>query len=97
VKAKIDENIAAGRAPDGNAWPATKDGSKPLANAARAVSSSASGSVLLVTLRGPEVWHNFGTARTPKRQLFPSTGLPMSLAVAIRKGVVEVYDREMTK
>lgn len=91
VQRELEADIAAGRAPDGSTWPLRKGGGKALANAAAKLTGAAIGTVLLFTLRGAEVWHNFGTRHVPKRQILPSSGLPTNLAVAIKKGVVEVF------
>jgi len=91
VQEELAKDIAAGLAPTGEAWPLKKGGGKALANAAAALTGRAIGTVLVFTLRGAEVWHNFGTRHVPKRQILPSSGLPRSMASAIRAGVVEIF------
>jgi hypothetical protein len=97
AKGVLDENIAASRGPDGTAWKPKKEGGAPLAHAANALSSRASGTVLLLELRGPEVWHHFGTKHVPARPILPSTGLPLTMAAAIKRGVVEVFKNAVSK
>jgi hypothetical protein len=91
AKQTIDENIAAGRGPDGAPWKATKDGHAPLAHAAGAVTSRATGTTLILELTGKEVWHHFGTRRVPARPILPTLGLPLSMKEAIKRGIVQVF------
>lgn len=85
VKREIDATIAAGTDPEGNPWPATKSGDPALVNAARAVSVRAVGSVVLVTLTGPEVHHHRGGTRGHvRRPIIPTRGLPGPMTKAIR-------------
>lgn len=95
VKAKLAEDVRAQRAPDGTPWKPKKTGGAALVNAAGKITSSAVGTVLLFKLSGPEVFHNFGTSRVPKRQIFPASGLG-SLRQAIQRGIVEVFKKQVT-
>ncbi len=90
VKAEVDAAIAAGHGLDGTPWPARKDGGKPLVNAAKAVSVRAIGSAIVITLTGPEVFHQFGAGSLPVRAILPVKGLPFKLGNAIRKGIVSM-------
>lgn len=97
AKAEIDAALADGHAPGGEAWKPRKDGGKPLMNAAKAVTSAAVGTVLLFTLVGAEVWHHFGTKHAPQRRILPTAGLPTSMGTAIKRGLVEVFQKQVSK
>lgn len=78
-------NIAAGRGPDGEAWPLTKDGKRALQNAGEAMTTTVDGTVILIRLVGPEALHNYGrVSGSVKRQILPSRKLPQPVNVAIR-------------
>lgn len=88
---------AAGTTPDGKPWVQTKDGRKPLAHAAERITAKALGRVIVVTLKGIEVIHNFGTKWNPKRQVLPDggAGIPKNIATAIRATAGRVFSRAM--
>ena len=98
VKGEIDAQIAAGVDPQGKAWTPTREGNRPLVNAAKAVTSKALGTVILITLGSPEVFHHFGAQGKPVRQVIPQEGgLPMKLGNAIRLGIVNVWNRTVAQ
>jgi hypothetical protein len=97
AKSEIDSALAEGHGAGGEAWIPRKDGSRPLVHAAQAVASKAVGTVLLFTLTGPEVWHHFGTRHTPKRPILPIKSLPASMGAAIKRGLVEVFQKRVGK
>jgi hypothetical protein len=80
---------AAGTTPEGQAWPAKKDGGRPLVHAADHVTARAVGAVVQIELTGvPENVHNAGSAKGtkyPKRQIIPGKGdrIPPSVAAAL--------------
>jgi hypothetical protein len=79
---------AAGTTPDGTPWAPTKKGKRALVNAAAAISAVAGGlvgDVIVLVLRGPEVFHHLGKG-SPVRQILPSrkTGIPAPMKEAIR-------------
>src|SRR5450432_64307 len=57
VEEAIRTQVGRGLDPEGRPWPPTKDGKRPLANAANAIHSEARGDVVVIVLRGPEVFH----------------------------------------
>jgi hypothetical protein len=61
VEAALKKSAKAGTTPAGVSWPAKKDGSAPLVNAAAAISTKANGKVITTKLSGVNVIHNFGT------------------------------------
>lgn len=50
----------AGQAPDGSAWPAKKDGGKPLPGAGAAIKSSTKGNRIALTIGPPWTFHHHG-------------------------------------
>lgn len=94
-EAELKRSLAAGVAPGGAAWQATKAGGRPLKRAAAAVTVTAVGSVVLARLTGHHVWHHFGTAKVPQRQQLPTGALPGSLGDAIKRGLVNFWNREV--
>lgn len=98
VQEELAKDIAAGVAPTGESWSLTKAGGRALVHAAKALTAKAIGTVLLITLEGPEVFHNFGTKKDPKRQILPDTdGIPKKLGQAIRLGLVETFRKTVAK
>jgi hypothetical protein len=97
VKAVIDEQIAQGVGPDGQAWKPKKDGGRALVNAAKAVTAKAIDNVILITLSGKEVFHQWGTRRVPQRAILPTGGLPAKLGNAIRLGIVDGLDAWLSR
>ena len=94
VDAAVKATAAAGTTPDGKPWAPTKGGGRALENAASALSTSSSGSVVTVTLSGPEVFHNAG-GRVPKRQILPDggAGVPKNVAEALTKAAAQGFTR----
>lgn len=85
TRQKIADNIANGVDPGGKPWPLTKDGKRPLRNAAKALRARAIGTVVQLVLEGPEARHHLGIARGHvRRQILPSGALPQPLVTAIR-------------
>ena len=57
----VQETASAGQAPDGTPWPAlSQGGGQPLAGAAAAITSSTSGSQVLLKIGEPWVYHQHG-------------------------------------
>lgn len=98
VQAAVEEDIAAGRAPTGTPWKPKKGGGRALVHAAKALTVKAIGTVILLTLEGPEVFHNFGTHKVPARPILPSSSsVPLKLGQAIRLGVVEAFRKKVAR
>ncbi|AKT38257.1 phage virion morphogenesis protein [Chondromyces crocatus] len=91
----LEQNIAAGRSPEGASWKPTRDGKKPLAGATKALSVRAVGAIILAVLSGHEVYHHYGTKRVPRRAILPSAALPEDLSSAIKAGLVRRFRRRM--
>ncbi|WP_437279343.1 hypothetical protein WME90_01945 [Sorangium sp. So ce375] len=92
VGEELHRTASAGQAPDGTAWaPRKKDGGRAMANAAKAIAVRAVGTVILILLRGPEVFHHFGAQGKEARRVIPSGTLPAKLGNAIRLGFVPPF------
>jgi hypothetical protein len=78
--------------PAGQAWQPKKDGGRPLANAAAAISTRAAGNFILTTLRGPTVFHHRGLGGKPVRQVIPDSGtIPPGVARALLEAARAVF------
>lgn len=90
VEASLKASAAAGTTPTGEPWSSRKrDGGRAMAGAASAVSARSIGSVVLIKLTGPEVFHHFGSPPSkPSRQVIPVGSLPAKLGNAVRLGFV---------
>jgi len=88
---------AAGKTPDGDPWQPKKDGGRALVHAAEHLVAKALGKTIVLTLKGVEVFHNFGTSRLPKRQILPDggSGIPKNVSAALRKTAGRVFSRAM--
>lgn len=96
VKREIDDAIAESRSLDGKAWAPTEAGTKPLANAAKAVRVYVEGQFIIAELTGYEVFHHYGTGRLPARPILPTRdGMPTKLGEAIRRGIVTKWGTQM--
>jgi hypothetical protein len=84
LRAITAANISAGVGPGGEAWQPTKDGRRPLKNAAAALSATAVGTVAILRLEGPEARHNNGTARGKiTRRILPTRRMSAPATAAI--------------
>lgn len=88
LESEAADAVASQQSMSGEKWPATKDGAPALQGAMGALKVEARGTVILLTLSGHHVWHQYGTARTPKRPIIPSAGLNQKVGNAIRFGIV---------
>jgi hypothetical protein len=83
VQAEIRSELASGRAPDGSSWAPKKKGGRPLPNAAKAVSVSARGSLILVKAEHPYGFHQAGAGKLPRRAVIPTQmTAPIALAIS---------------
>lgn len=88
VHVESTKTIAAGQTPDGTPWKPTKEGKRPLQNAAGALTTFAIGNVVIAKLTGPEALHNMGAVKGKiRRQILPSAQIPGQITEAIRKVV----------
>lgn len=99
--AKVGEAIrataSAGVSPDGEAWAPTKTGDRAMKGAAGHVSVSISGTVVVIKLEGPDVFHHFGVRGAPARPVIPRGSMPARLGDAVRLGFVEVWKSKVAK
>lgn len=92
----VQESAAAGVDPDGNAWAPTKDGRRPLKNAAASVFGKVAGATLRLGVRGRYVFHDRGVGKTiPARHILPVGALPPGVLRAIQEAARRVFRRHM--
>jgi hypothetical protein len=91
VQSELESTIGAGQDPYGTPWaPRKADGSKPLQNAAAAITVQAYESVIFVRVIGPEARHHRGQVKGgTKRRVIPIKVIPPKMA----KRLVEVLTR----
>lgn len=96
VERAARETAAAGTTPEGQAWRATKDGRRPLVNAAASVFVKVVGAVLQVVVRGHHVFHHLG-AGNPKRQVIPDANdsMPPAIKRALEEASKRTFRRTM--
>lgn len=90
----VNGELAQGHGPNGQAWPANKDGSAPLPNAAGAVETTASGTTLICRIKKPYTFHDKGNGHVPRRQILP-TGMFPSGSLAIRTVLTQHFNRKV--
>jgi hypothetical protein len=97
LEKQVAANIAAGKGPDGTAWQPTKEGAKPLRNAARALRSTSDGTVAILILEGPEVLHHQGRAKGGiARPILPSRKLPGAAIKALQQLYAEACGKVLS-
>lgn len=78
VEAAARRSVIANTTPQGKPWaPNKKEGGRVLENAAAHITAVAMGTAIELTLEGHDVFHHFGTARVPERQVLPKPGDPL--------------------
>jgi hypothetical protein len=93
MQLEITRTLSAGTTPEGGAWaPRRKDGGRAYANAASKVTTQASGSLIRMVLKGPEVYGHFGGKGRLPRTMLPDAGagVPPSVAESIRQATTEI-------
>jgi hypothetical protein len=98
IEADMIANIDAGRSPDGETWdPLVETGGKAYASGAKYLSVATVKSSVILIIRGPLVFANWGTKWMKARKVFPERGLPKKLGNAIRLGFIEMSEGFMTR
>jgi hypothetical protein len=102
-QAKIESNVAAQVDPYGHPWRPGKDGEPVLVNAAKQVTTKASGTKITMTLDGVEVLHHVGRARGYRggsgklggfrRSIIPFSKLPGPFLAIIRRVLSKRFDK----
>jgi len=96
IEAQLKASAAAGTTPDGTPWAPRARGGRALANAGAAISVAALGTTVIVTLSGPEVYHQHGSGHVPKRAIIPDSGtLPAPTARLVDESAREAFSRLM--
>lgn len=74
LQVEIRKDLAAGRSPDGETWaPRKDDGGRAYAGAAGAVSVASSGTLIVATLSGPELYGHRGVRGAEPRRMLPTS------------------------
>lgn len=94
IEAALKETAAAGTTPDGDRWKPTKGGERPMVNAADHITVVARGTTVRATLKGPDVFHNYGAGGT-RRQVLPD--MEADTPPAIVEAIEEAVARAKTK
>ncbi len=90
LRKTLEANIKAGKAPDGSSWAMRQDGGRPLENAAKALTVTANGTVIVARLTGPEALHHRGAVKGGKRrQILPSKDSLEPVIAAVKKVIHE--------
>lgn len=97
LQGQLAAAAADNRSVSGKTWKPTKAGNKPLAGVMGAVTVKAIGTIVLITLTGYHVFHEFGARGTPARPLLPHGGLPDRIGNLIRKGYLEMASEWLTR
>ena len=96
VEDELAKQIERGVGPDGRAWALTRDGRKPLRNAASALTVRAIGTVIVTQLGGPEARHHLGAVRGKvRRAILPTRRIPDPMVRAIRRVIEQRFERTM--
>jgi hypothetical protein len=92
----VQRTASAGVAPEGQAWPAKRDGGRALPRAASAITAAARGAAIVVTLTGAYVYHHYAKGKDRRRVLPDSgAGVPAAIAAAVREALRRTFERTM--
>lgn len=97
IHGALAEAANSNRSVMGETWKPTKRGNKPLAGVMSAVTVKAIDSVVLITMTGYHVFHEFGARGTPARRLLPHGGIPDRIGNLIRKGYLAMAEEWLTR
>ncbi len=94
----VSKEVAAGKDPNtGAPFEPTKDGGKPLKNAVSGLSWRIVGNIGFLVLGKHYIFHFFGTGYLPKRRANLQGRLPDRYGMAIRSGMVPVFEAKTKK
>lgn len=94
----VSRDVAAGNDPNtGQPFEKTQDGGRPLKNAAGALSWRIVGQIGFLVLSKHYIFHFFGTGYLPKRRANLQGRLPDRYGLAIRAGMVPVFEAKTKK
>lgn len=94
VEAVVRRSAAAGTTVEGKPWPPTRAGARALPDAASAVTAAAVGTTIVVSLKGPYVFHN-SAAGPDRRRILPEEdgGVPPAIARVLLEASARVFAR----
>lgn len=91
VEDAVRKTAAAGKDPYARRWPQKKDGGRPMVHAADHVHANAAGPYVVISVDGPDAWHNAGV-RGVVRQVIPDVEIPAGVAAAVETGAARAFD-----
>jgi hypothetical protein len=98
VEQEMRSNLDRGISPDGEPFaPLVVGGGRAFANCQKYLSVEAIKNSVVIVIRGPLVFANWGTGKMKARKVLPSRGLPKKLGNAIRLGAVEMSREFMSR
>ncbi len=93
VKQSVERTIAAGTTSYNEPWAPKQDGSRPLVNAAGALTVVPNGRTIYVQLTGAEARHHLGRVKGKrKRGIIPERGLPSAMANDMRAVLQRAFE-----
>jgi hypothetical protein len=94
---ELEQQIAKGVGPDGQAWePRKEDGGQPLENAAKYLVVVAVGTAIFMRLKGHVARHHRGIARGGlERLILPTKGITRPIGNAIKRVLAERFQQTM--
>ena len=96
VEKEMRAQIRRGEGPDGRPWKPTRDGRRPLRNAAKALTVNAVGTVIVLELGPPYARHHLGAVRgRVRRPILPTRRIPTPMTRAIKRVVERRFEKTM--
>jgi hypothetical protein len=93
LDAAVKKTASAGTTPSGNPWPLKKrGGGQALVDAASHIDTKPYGPIVRQTLKGPTVFHHFGNANDPVRQVIPVSAEEPVVAKALADAAQAAFD-----
>lgn len=93
VEAELRSTAAAGTSPDGTAWPAKRDGGRPMLHAASHITARSFGRTVRATLEGPDVFWHFREGKFSRPVLPDSGTIPAGIARALKTAADRAFAR----
>lgn len=97
VRQSIERTIANGTTSYGEPWAPKQDGSRPLVNAASALTVVPNGRTIFVQIVGVEARHHIGNVKGKrKRGIIPERGIPSAMANDMRAVLQRAFEEHTT-
>jgi len=94
VLSTLRKTASAGTSPDGKKWEPTKEGERPLKDAANQIAARVAGQTIVITLSesgGHASWWHFGVKGAPPRPVIPVDVIGEKLGNAIARGAARPF------